>query len=263
MFIAALFTLGLLIGSFLNAVIWRLRVGKSVWKGRSMCPGCRHQLSAAELIPLASWVALGGKCRWCKAAISPQYPLVEFATGALFTVSYLALQPASAGEWAGFVLWLYVLSSLIVLAVYDLKWMLLPDVVLLPAIGVMLAVRVVEALAGQPPDVWAKPLLAALANGGLFYALAAISGGKWMGGGDIKLAFLMGLVLGLQKTALALLFAYNGAAIISLVLIALRLKKRTDYIPFGPFLSAATVISFLWGGNLMRSYFDMMLVNLS
>jgi prepilin signal peptidase PulO-like enzyme (type II secretory pathway) len=260
---------GLLIGSFINAVVWRLHQqsrqtkpelesqGLSITKGHSMCPHCRHELAPIDLIPVLSWIWLKGRCRYCGQPISIQYPLVEVLTGGLYGASYILIQPSGALGWLEFGFWLYLLTSLIILAVYDIKWMLLPDVVLLPAVAVTGAYRLIQAIMGAPVNVWLFPVLAAFLAGGVFYALAAVSQGKWMGGGDIKLVFLMGIILGLQKTALALLLAFNMAAVVSLCLIAvkaLRHQERPRLIPFGPFLAAATGIAYLYGAPIINWY---------
>lgn len=155
--------------------------------------------------------------------------------------------------WLDLVFWLYIVTTLVILAVYDLKWMILPDVVLLPAIAIA-ALRIgVLFLASQPITVARGPVVAAFAAGGTFYAMAAISKGKWMGGGDIKLVFLMGLLLGVRKGLLALFLATTVAAAIGGGLLLLR-RLKGRYIPFGPFLAAATVVALLYGTQLINWY---------
>jgi prepilin signal peptidase PulO-like enzyme (type II secretory pathway) len=150
---------------------------------------------------------------------------------------------------------------LLVLAVYDLRWLILPDKVMLPMIGV--AVVFVAVMAGLTEWGWpatqawrmlAGPLAAALVAGGGFYALVYLSKGRAMGGGDIKLAFAMGLILGLKGTAVALLVAFNAAAAVGIVLIVLKRRGRKDQIPFGPFLVGGTVVAFLWGQEIVDWY---------
>jgi prepilin signal peptidase PulO-like enzyme (type II secretory pathway) len=246
--------IGLVVGSFLNVVILRLHAGRDFVKGRSACPGCGHELGTLELIPVVSWVGLRGRCKHCRKPISIQYPLVELLTAIVFALAYLHTSITSYGDLAVFVLWLYILGSLIVLAVYDLKWYLLPDKVLLPLIVPATAIIIASSLQSRSLHVLWGPLAAALLFGGAFYAVAALSRGKWMGGGDIKLAFVMGLLLGLQKTALAMMIAFDTAAVVGLVLIALRRKKRSDMIPFGPFLILGTVVSHLYGATIITWY---------
>ncbi|HSH31076.1 MAG TPA: prepilin peptidase [Candidatus Saccharimonadales bacterium] len=291
MLIAAIIAiLGLLVGSFINAVVWRLHrqskvdhstgslrqdsgstagqesrkskakeVGLSITHGRSMCPQCRHQLAPQDLVPVLSWLALRGRCRYCRQAISPQYPLVELATAGLFALSYLTLYPIpyTLASWLNLALWLYFLTALIILAVYDARWMLLPDVVLLPAIAVAAAQLVLNLVLGQPTLATASSLLAAAAAGASFYAIAWLTKGKGMGGGDIKLVFLMGLLLGLASTAVALFVGFMTASLVGVGLIAaakLKKQERPKYIAFGPFLIAGTIIAKLYGTGIVEWY---------
>lgn len=249
-----LFCYGIIIGSFLNALVWRIYIGKSIAKGRSACPDCGHELAVKDLVPVVSWLWLRGKCRYCRKAISMQYPLVELLTGGLFAISYYSLGPVGLLGWAHFLVWLFILSGLIVLAVYDLRWMILPDKVMLPVIlgaGALLLLNLVREFEWS---TLTTSLLGALILGGCFYAIAGFSKGRWLGGGDIKLAFFMGLLLGVQKGILAMFLAFNLAAIIGVGLIGLKLKSRKDVIPFGPFLVLGAVVSFLLGNEIIAWY---------
>ncbi|HSX02372.1 MAG TPA: prepilin peptidase [Candidatus Saccharimonadia bacterium] len=247
--------LGLVIGSAINAVVWRLYVGRSWVRGRSRCPECSHQLAAKDLVPVLSWVLLLGRCRYCRARIHWQYPVVEALTAALFGLSAAILMPPTLGAGVLFGLWLAILTMLIILAVYDLRWMLLPDKVMLPTIALGAVYVAAAALLHHSWWMAAGPLMAAVVAGGTFYALVAFSRGRAMGGGDIKLAFVMGLLLGLRGTAVALLIAFNTAAIFGLVLIATRRRRlRGTRIAFGPFLVAGTIVAFWWGHALVEWY---------
>lgn len=257
--------LGLVTGSFINAVVWRLheqsrvkskatRDALSITKGRSMCPNCHHPLSAIDLVPVVSWVLLGRRCRYCHQPISWQYPVVELLTAGLFGVSYKLMRPTSLATDLSLGLWLVILSLLIILTVYDLRWMILPDAVILPTMVVAVLKLVVGALQAGSLAPLVSPVIAALVAGGAFYALAAVSNGKWMGGGDIKLAFVMGLILGLPKLGLAMLIGFNSAALIGVGLMIMGVKKRSDYIPFGPFLAGATVVAYLYGQSVIDWY---------
>ena len=133
MIIAILAVVGLILGSFVNALVWRMHEGLSVAHGRSMCPHCKHTLAARDLVPVFSWLMLRGKCRYCKKPISPQYPLVELATSGLFVASYIWWPSVFTGsQEAIFVLWLAILVGLVALAVYDIKWFLLPNKLIYP-----------------------------------------------------------------------------------------------------------------------------------
>lgn len=246
--------LGLLIGSAINAVVWRLYVGRSWTRGRSMCPDCEHPLAAKDLVPVVSWLWLRGKCRYCRQAIHWQYPAVEALTAILFALSASVLAPTTMLGYANLAFWLAILTLLIILAVYDLRWMILPDKVMVPAIVVTSVYLVFEAASAHSLVTLRGPLIAAFAVAALFYGIAAFSGGNAMGGGDIKLVFMMGLLLGLKGTAVALFIAFNSAAIIGIALIMSHKRRRRDHIPFGPFLVAGTIIAFLYGQSIIGWY---------
>ena len=254
--------IGLVVGSFLNVVVLRLHAGKDFTKGRSSCPKCGHTLSPLELVPVVSWVVLRGRCKACGKPISVQYPLVELLTALVFVLAYVTHPISTYGDLLELLLWFYILGSLIVLAVYDLRWYLLPDKVLLPIIIPASAILVAEALITHSPRVVIGGVLAAIAFGGGFYLLAAVSKGRWMGGGDIKLAFVMGLLLGLQRTALAMFIAFVTAALVGAVLIAIKRKGRRDSIPFGPFLITGTIITYLYGTAIISWYISTLGANL-
>jgi prepilin signal peptidase PulO-like enzyme (type II secretory pathway) len=246
--------LGLIIGSAINAVVWRIHAKISWVHGRSQCPDCGHQLAARDLIPVWSWALLRGRCRYCGHKISWQYPLVELATGVLFAWS-TALLPLNnpLDQWA-WLLWLSVLALLIILAVYDLRWMLLPDRIMIPAIviGLTYVMSVVWPQSGASEA--GRYCLGALAAGGFFYALAAFSGGRAMGGGDIKLAFLMGLLLSPWKLLVAMELAFVLASVFGVVMLAVGRLKRGGHLPFGPFLVLGTIVSYLYGGQIIDAY---------
>ncbi len=248
---------GLFIGSAINAYVWRLYVGKSWVKGRSMCPDCKHPLAGKDLVPVVSWLWLQGRCRYCKQRIHWQYPVVETLTAGLFGLSAAVLMPVGLHAWIGFAFWLVILTLLLVMAVYDLRWMILPDKVMYPTIVITAGYVMYEAVITHSWLVLRGSVYAAVLAGGMFFFIAAVSRGRAMGGGDIKLAFMMGLLLGLKATALALLIAFNTAAIVGIMLIVFKLKRRRDHIPFGPFLVAGTVFAFLYGASIVKWYLKM------
>ncbi len=254
--------LGLFVGSFLANVVYRLKKGEQFVKGRSKCPECGHELSARDLMPVISWVVLRGKCRYCKAKISREYSLIELLTGILFALSFFALQPNSTIDILQFIIWLIILSGFIVLAIYDLKWYILPDKILVPLLVPSIMLLVLSFIDGGSYKTVTGPIVAALLFGGFFYLLAAVSGGKWMGGGDIKLSFLMGLILGIQKTSVAMLVAFNSAAIVGIYLIITKKIKRQSHIPFGPFLIGGTIAAFLYGQSIINWYAQITGLNL-
>jgi leader peptidase (prepilin peptidase)/N-methyltransferase len=214
MIILLLALLGLIFGSFVNAFVWRLHEQEelregvkkpskkkleelSILKGRSMCPHCHHELAAKDLIPLVSWLSLRGKCRYCHKPISAQYPLVEALTAVLFALSYAwwPLELHGAGL-VQFVFWLGFVVAFVALAVYDLKWFLLPDKIVYPLIGAAAVEVITVAIMQHGVHVLLDAALGALVISGVFYLLFQVSGGKWIGGGDVKLAVVLGLLAG-------------------------------------------------------------------
>ena len=232
--ILIIFLFGLIVGSFLNCVIYRLEKKESFLKGRSYCPNCKHQLQWLDLIPVASFLILKRKCHYCRKKISWHYPLVELATGLLFAFCYLSHLP-----WIIFAL----IPFLIIIFVYDLKYCLIPDKVIYPAIVIAAVFNFTN---------WPSALIAA----GFFLALVLVSRGKWMGIGDIKLAFLMGLVLGFPEILLALFSAFMTGAIMGVVLVFLGRKTLKSEVPFGPFLVGGIFIALFWGEKLINWYLN-------
>jgi prepilin signal peptidase PulO-like enzyme (type II secretory pathway) len=263
-----LFVLGAACGSFINALLWRLheqtKKGKkkanlSIINGRSICPNCNHQLAWYDLVPLVSWLILGGKCRYCKKAISPQYPLVELLTALVFALSYV-LWPSDLnvpGQVLLLVTWLIVSIGLIALAIYDLKWTLLPNRIIYPTLVVAVLGRGAYVLLYEK-NVWHALFLWAFSvviASGVFFALYTISKGKWIGFGDVRLGLITGTVLADPQKSLAMLFL---ASLIGTVIIlpSLATKKRNlaSRLPFGPFLIAATAILVIYGDSLLDWY---------
>lgn len=270
MVIAVLIVLGLCLGSFVNAFVWRLHMlesGKklsakqkqeySILHGRSMCVHCRHTLAWYDLIPLYSWLSLRGKCRYCSKPISWQYPVVEFLTAVLFVVSYIGWPYGFDNVgWLMFAIWLVFIVGFMALAVYDLRWMLLPNSIVYPLIGLaVLQVALQAFFFGEARAVVAEAFWGFMAIGGLFYLLFQVSGGKWIGGGDVKLGFMIGpLVGGPLHAVLVIFIASLLGSLVSLPLIAKKTLKTTGRIPFGPFLLLATVVVYLYGTRLADWY---------
>lgn len=248
------FALGLVIGSFLNCFVYRLEKKEKI-TGRSFCPGCKNKLSWRDLVPVFSFFALKRKCRHCKVKISWQYPLVELATAIVFLLIFSA-QGGLIFNWQLFnlVFLLYIASSLIAIFVYDLKHYLIPDKILLPAIVITFFYRLLEA---ESFYGLLDYLLAILPGAGFFLLIFLISKGQWIGFGDVKLAILMGLILGVQKTLLALFLSFFSGAIIGLILIVAKNRGLKSEIPFGPFLIMGTFAAILWGSGMIEWYLQL------
>lgn len=242
--------LGLCIGSFLNCVIYRLEEKKTL-KGRSFCPNCKHTLGGKDLIPVLSYITLGGKCRYCKKTISWQYPVIEVVTGFLFLFIFnlqMSLPEFTMPEFFNLLYLLYIASVLIIIFVYDLKHYLIPDKILLPAIVVSLFYQFFFS------EHFLNHIGAGIIASGFFFTIFLISKGKWMGFGDVKLAILMGLFLGVRSVLVALFMAFFLGAVISIILMFLKKKGLKSEIPFGPFLIAGTFIALFFGSNIINWY---------
>jgi prepilin signal peptidase PulO-like enzyme (type II secretory pathway) len=267
-----LFVFGLALGSFVNALVWRLheqlkkRKSKnlSIINGRSICPNCRHKLAWNDLIPLLSWLWLRARCRYCKKPISAQYPIVELVAGLIFAGSYL-LWPQTVhldGQWLLLGTWLASSVGLLALAVYDLRWMLLPNKIIYPTLLVAVAGRFAyivffEDSPGHSLLMWAFSVVIA---SGVFLALYIYSKGKWIGYGDVRLGLITGTLLADPAKSLAMLFL---ASLIGTVIIAPSLikgdKNMASKLPFGPFLITATAILVVFGDSLINWYKNLIL----
>jgi leader peptidase (prepilin peptidase)/N-methyltransferase len=268
MIILALVVFGLCLGSFVNALVWRLHEQSrgnqklkpqqlSITKGRSMCPKCHHELSAKDLVPVFSWLLLKGKCRYCHEAISAQYPLVELITALLFVASYIWWPVSIKGlEVPIFVLWLVFLVGLVALMVYDLRWFLLPNRIIYPFSVIAFLMTILSVIHSNRPLVaLLNVLLAVIVGGGIFYVLFQLSGGKWIGGGDVRLGCLLGLVAGTPGRSVMFIFLGSviGTIVSTPLLVSHRLKHDSA-IPFGPLLIVGLIITQLFGASIMHYY---------
>lgn len=259
MTIVLLIVFGLLFGSFINALVWRLHERKNWVSDRSECPHCHHKLSALDLIPVLSWVFLRGKCRYCRKPI-PDSPLVELAVPALFVLSYHFWPEALQGAgWFAFICWLVFVVGFVALAVYDFKWFLLPNVIVFPLMGLAAILVVGRLVLGGTLDQALGSLAGAAVIWGLFYFIFYISKGEWIGFGDVKLAVILGVLAGGILPALILLFLASFIGIIvSLPMVIAGKAGRKSHVPFGPMLIAATVIVVLFGGNIADWYSNLL-----
>ncbi len=244
---------GLFVGSFANVVILRLWSGqKGICTGRSECPKCKHVLGVSDLVPVFSWLFLRGKCRYCHKKISIQYPLVELSMGVLWgfltwiqSVSF----PSPSAEWMQFFFSLIVFSTLLIVTVYDLKYMEIPDEISLP-----LLIFLIFSLPLSFTPSWQSAVWGAMIPVGFFGLLFLISKGAWIGLGDLRLGAIMGFLLGWQNTLVALFLAYFLGAAVGIILIVLQRKKGKSMIPFGPFLVLGTFVAYFWGEGIWRWY---------
>jgi leader peptidase (prepilin peptidase)/N-methyltransferase len=243
-----IFIFGLCIGSFLNCAIYRLEEKEKI-TGRSFCPRCKHILYWQDLFPVFSFLFLTGECRYCKQKISIQYPLVELATAILFVLIFNQQNIVQS------VFYLIISCFLIVIFVYDFKHYIIPDQILWPAVAIAIIYNLI------PPYNFLHmfyALLAVIIASGFFLAIFLISKGKWMGFGDVKLAVLMGFLLGLPNVLTALFLAFFFGAIIGVILMVLQRKNLKSEIPFGPFLIAGTFVAMLCGNQIIQWYSNLL-----
>lgn len=234
--------LGLALGSFLNVVVPRLKKRQSLG-GRSRCLRCRHQLATRDLVPLLSFILLRGRCRYCRRRISWRYPAVEFVTAAALVVLFFRF-----GLTMDWVVGAVLLLFLIALFVFDLLYRLVPDEVSLPGAGLALIGSIGLGIAASSL-VWG-----ALLGAGFFAVQFFGSRGRWVGDGDIRLGLLAGVSLGFRRTVVALVLAYVGGALLSLVLLITKRATLRTQLPFGSLLTVAVFVCFLYGHQIANWY---------
>ena len=273
-----LFLSGLCVGSFLNVVIDRLPRGEDVIRGRSYCPQCGHTLRWCDLIPFLSFVLLRGRCRYCGQKISWQYPLVELTTGILFALPTIQ-------QFNNLTIPI-ILNSLFLIPIFviDLKHGIIPDKLVFPGIVVVLGYR----LSGVVWRIWSlysnlrgdveglgpyllktnffryhawlelRSLLLTLLGSfvlySLFFILHSLFRGRALGGGDVKLAFLVGLIAGWPNMVVAIFSSFLTGALVSVIFMVVGKKSFGDTIPLGPFLVIGTYIALFWGNNILGWY---------
>lgn len=251
MFLVAvtIFILGLAWGSFFNVVIFRLKKRQSFLAGRSFCPRCFKILRWYDNIPVLSFIILKARCRFCRKRISWQYPLVELATAIIFTLGYLKF-----GVGLKLLSFIVFSSFLTIIFVYDLRYYLILDKVSVPA---MTAALLFNLFLGF--KFW-ELILGAVIIAGFFWLQFVLSKGRWIGGGDIRLGAVMGLMLGWKLGLVALFLAYMMGAVVAIILVTTKKKKFGSQIPFGTFLSLATVITLLYGQKILAWYLEKLII---
>ncbi len=242
-FAVAVFFFGLIFGSFFNALVWRWVRKDKMTERHSRCVHCRRHLAAIDLIPVASFVLLGGRCRYCHKPIPWHYPLVELATGLVLVPVALVFGISwTAGVVAVLTLFLEALFLL------DLRYSILPDSMTLPG-------AVVAAIAGVVlGHAYESVLIGGILGAGFFLLQFLLSRGQWIGGGDIRLGALMGLALGWRDLLIALFLAYIAGSIVGLFLVASKRKRWKSHVPFGTFLAVATYCVLLFGEVIWQAY---------
>lgn len=240
--------LGLIIGSFLNVVIYRVPKGESVVAPPSHCGSCGKRLGPLDLVPVISYIALGGRCRYCGEGISIRYPLVEAVTALLFLSGYYFF----GASWQILFYFVYV-SLLVAIALIDLDHQIIPDGLVLFGFGVAVSEKVITALFWGNNLRIMDALWGLLAGGGIFLLIAVLSRGG-MGGGDVKLMGLLGFAFGLRSVLVISILAFMLGALISVFLLVSGLRSRKDPIPFGPFIALSTWLAMLFEAQIVHWY---------
>ena len=235
--------MGTILGSFFNVVGLSVPMKQSFTTRRSACPNCGKTLSAFELIPVLSYLIQGGKCRGCKARISPLYPIIELLTGILFVTAPLILgwQTELIVAWT-------LISLFIIITVSDLKYMLIPDKILIVFAGIFLLERIFI-----PLTPWWDSFLGAAIGFILLLLIAIISKGG-MGGGDIKLFALIGFVVGTKVMLLSFFLATLYGALFGIIGLLFKIVKRGKPIPFGPFIAFGTLTAYYFHETIIQYY---------
>jgi leader peptidase (prepilin peptidase)/N-methyltransferase len=241
-----IFLYSLLLGSFFNVVGLRVPVGESIVFPRSHCPRCKRQLTARELIPVVSYVLQGGKCRGCGVRISLLYPLIELSTAILFTIS-----PLLVGWSKELIVCWTLISLLMIIFVSDVRYMIIPDRVLLVFAAIFLIERIFI-----PLSPWQDALIGAAVGFLLLFLIAVVSKGG-MGGGDIKLFALLGFVLGWKMVLLAFFFSTLYGTVIGLIGMALGKVRRREPMPFGPAIVLGALTAYFFGQAIVEWYKQM------
>jgi leader peptidase (prepilin peptidase)/N-methyltransferase len=242
---------GLLVGSFLNVVIWRVPRRESVVVPASHCPECDASLAPYENVPVVSWLALRARCRHCGTHISARYPAVELLTALLFA----ALGVRFHDSWV-LPAYLVFAAGLIALSLIDLDHYLLPNRVLYPVGFIAIPLLFLGSLLDDDLGAFGRALLGGLVAFAVFYVIHVISP-RGMGFGDVRLSFLLGTFLGYLgwgHVAAGLFFGFLYGAIVGVTLMALGRRERRQHIPFGPFLAAGTMTIVLVGTPIIDWY---------
>jgi Type II secretory pathway, prepilin signal peptidase PulO and related peptidases len=237
---------GLVIGSFLNVCIYRIPEGESIVFGRSHCTNCGKPIASYDLIPVVSFLILGGKCRHCKNWISPRYPLIELLNALLYCGLYLRF-----GLTPAFGLYTLFVSCLIIITFIDIDKQMIPD-------RINLSILFIGILACflSPDVIWYERIIGiGAASVPLFIAMLISKGG--MGFGDVKYAAVAGIVLGFRNALFSLLLACVIGAIFGLVYTRIKGVGLKTAIPFGPFLSVSFLFTLIWGNYIIHSYLQL------
>ncbi len=237
---------GLVLGSFYNVVGLRVPKGESVVNPPSHCTSCGKRLTALELIPVLSYLIQGGKCKGCGVKVSPIYCFTEIITALLFALCYVKF-----GFTAELAVALLFVSLLVIINVSDIAYMLIPNKILLFFLPFLIIARIIS-----PLEPWWDSLLGAVIGFSVLLLIAVVSKGG-MGGGDIKLFLLIGLVLGTIHTLLTLFLASVVGMIVGGIVLKVRGQGRKTPVPFGPSIAVGALLAYFYGDQLIEWYWQL------
>ena len=255
MILLSSFVLGLVFGSFLNVVIYRLKNGRELYFGRSFCPECKTQLRWYDLVPILSFVWLGGRCRYCRKKISWQYPVVEILSGLIWVGVFYPppFMMQRVGDLAASIYHIFILSSLLIVAVYDFKWLIIPDKIIYPAVFISILYNVfISFKLANWQTYFLEPLLVALIVFVFFFLFVYFSSGRAMGLGDAKLTILIALFLSPLAAFIAFNLAFILGGIYGIILLTIGKKSLKSQIAFGPLLVIGAIISFFMSDLILE-----------
>jgi leader peptidase (prepilin peptidase)/N-methyltransferase len=246
--IILIFILGLIVGSFNNVCIYRIPRNESIIYPASHCPKCRSKIKPIDNIPLLSYILLKGRCRNCGSKISIQYPVVEFLTGLIYLIIYLIY-----GLSIQSLVYIILSSALIIIAFIDLQKQIIPDIISLPGIVIGLILSFIV-----PYIAFINSALGALVGGGIILIIAWVGSiifkKEAMGGGDVKLAAMIGAFLGWRYMVISLFLGFFLGALAGIFLILSKIKRKEDMVPFGPFIALGSIITLLCGEKIIAWY---------
>jgi len=243
-----IFILGLIVGSFSNVCINRIPKNESIIYPASHCPKCRSNISPKDNIPILSYILLKGRCRNCKSKISIQYPIVELITGLIYLIIYLTY-----GLSVQTLIYIILSSALIIIAFIDLNEQIVPDVISLPGIVIGFIISFFVLYIS-----FINSALGVLVGGGIILIIgmagSVIFKKEAMGGGDVKLAAMIGAFLGWRYIIISLFLGFFLGALAGIILILSKAKSKEDVVPFGPFIVLGSFITLLWGEKIISWY---------
>ncbi len=248
--VGVVIALGLVWGSFFNVCIHRIPRGESVLRPKSRCPACGRPLAWYDNLPIVGYLALGARCRWCRASISAQYPLVEATTALLFLAQY-----RDVGWGSLLAARLVFTGALVVLFVIDLRHRILPNVITIPGIVVGVA------LSFFVPPGWRDSIIGMLLGGGALLAIAElyriVRREEGLGMGDVKMLAMIGAFLGWQLTLLTLFLSSLAGSVVGILMMVTRKGGLKYALPYGAFLAIGALVASLVGSEVIKWYLSL------